>query len=78
MLRFYTIEKDETGEWDIFKTTSLSTTVAEKLSEDNPISVCKRTFSDKPLFVVYANTASDAMKKFEQYIRLPNFVYKGK
>lgn len=76
--KYYIVAKDDKGAWDVFRTSNVTVAIAEKLSDDFPVSVCRRTNSDKPIFVVFANSASDAMIRFEKFIKLPNFVYKGK
>lgn len=73
---YYIVEKDDKNEWDVFRTSNVPVTVMEKLTDDFPISVCRRIHTEKPIFIVKAINATSAMNKFEQFIKLPNFKFK--
>lgn len=75
-MNYYIVEKDDKNEWDVFRTSNISIAIAEKLTEDFPVSVCRRIHTEKAIFVVKAVNATDAMNKFEKFIRLPNFKFK--
>lgn len=77
MDKYYIIEKDNNGDIDVYRTQNVSVTVMEKLSDDFPVSVCKRYNSIKPLFVVYAKNAYEARERYERFIKI-KFEFKGR
>ena len=77
MNKYYIIEKDNNGDIDVYRTQNVSVTVMEKLSDDFPVSVCKRYNSIKPLFVVYAKNAYEARERYERFIKI-KFEFKGR
>lgn len=77
MDKYYIIEKDNNGDIDAYRTQNVSVTVMEKLSDDFPVSVCKRSNSLKPIFVVYAKNAYEARERYERFIKV-KFEFKGR
>lgn len=77
MDKYYIIEKDNNGDIDVYRTQNVSVTVMEKLSDDFPVSVCKRYNSIKPLFIVYAKNAYEARERYERFIKI-KFEFKGR
>ena len=77
MDKYYIIEKDNNGDIDVYRTQNVSVTVMEKLSDDFPVSVCKRYNFIKPIFVVYAKNAHEARERYEQFIKI-KFEFKGR
>lgn len=64
MTKFYGVKKGIDGKF-IARTVTPSVHIQEKLSEKNPVSICKYASDDSLVFVVLAINQFDAIDKVE-------------